>query len=125
MSHCVRALSLLVLLGGAFARADDPSRLPDVTALQAAMQKAIERAEPSIACIMVSRGDDKDKFEPEKPNFVPGIYGSGVLIDTQGLVLTNEHVIRGANGIYVRLPGDKASHDLGRRPAQRPCRVET
>jgi S1-C subfamily serine protease len=71
------------------------------------MQKAIERAEPSIACILVTRAEGGRKFEPENPTFVPELYGSGVVIDDSGLVLTNEHVIRGSTARYVRLPGEK------------------
>jgi S1-C subfamily serine protease len=106
---CAARASLLALLLIALpgARADDTSRLPDAVALQAAMQKAIEKAEPSIACILVARGDDRHGFDPEKADFVPEIYGSGVVIDEKGLVLTNEHVIRGATARYVRLPGEK------------------
>src|SRR5207247_10742088 len=47
---------------------------------------------------------------PEKPNFIPELYGSGVVIDAAGLVLTNEHVIHGATGLYVRLPGEKGCY---------------
>jgi S1-C subfamily serine protease len=111
MHRAILAFGLIVLPSYASVHADDAVRLADVTALQATMQKAIERAEPSIACIMVSRGDGKDEFKPEDPIFVPKVYGSGVVIDPQGLILTNEHVVHGApsGGIYVRLPGDKAS----------------
>jgi S1-C subfamily serine protease len=108
MSFTFRVSGVLLLLSGlAVARADEPSRLPDVTALQAAMQKAIERAEPSIACILVTRAEGGGGFAPEKPNFVPELYGSGVVIDETGLVLTNEHVVRGATGLFVRVPDEK------------------
>src|SRR5260370_41573613 len=69
------------------------------------MEKAVEKAEPSVACILVGRGKDDRDFEPEKQDFVPESYGSGVVIDEKGLVLTNEHVVRGAAKLYVRLPG--------------------
>lgn len=111
MNRIVRATSLLLLVAmSSTGRADESTRLPDAVALQAAMQKAIERAEPSIACILVARGGDGRRFEPEKPNFIPELYGSGVVIDDKGLVLTNEHVIRGATGLYVRLPGEKGCY---------------
>ncbi|HMF14494.1 MAG TPA: trypsin-like peptidase domain-containing protein, partial [Gemmataceae bacterium] len=111
MSSALRVSSLVFLLSAlANARADDSSRLPDVTALQAAMQKAIERAEPSIACILMTRNEGGRGFAPEKPTFIPELYGSGVVIDETGLVLTNEHVIRGATGLFVRLPGEKGCY---------------
>src|SRR5262249_15808239 len=46
----------------------------------------------------------------EKQTFVPELYGSGVVIDESGLVLTAEHVIRGATNLYVRLPGERGGY---------------
>jgi serine protease Do len=39
------------------------------------------------------------------PETVPEAYGSGVVIDDRGLILTNYHVIEGATKVYVRLKG--------------------
>jgi serine protease Do len=39
------------------------------------------------------------------PDTVPDRFGSGVVIDDGGLILTNFHVIEGATKIFVRLPG--------------------
>lgn len=41
---------------------------------------------------------------------VPESYGSGVVLDEAGLILTNYHVVRDARKVYVRLPGDKGSY---------------
>jgi serine protease Do len=50
------------------------------------------------------------RLDLSDPDTVPDSYGSGVVIDsTQGLILTNHHVIRDATKIYVRLPGGKGS----------------
>src|SRR5207248_850385 len=43
------------------------------------------------------------------PDTVPESFGSGVVIDAGGLVLTNAHVVRDATKIYVRLPGNRGS----------------
>ena len=118
------------------------------SALQKGIQKAIAAAEPSIACILVSRSDGYRRFggypapdptgklgdfDPHRfdvaeerskdervvlrrkldladAGHVPEAFGSGVVIDAQGLVLTNYHVIRDATKIYVRLPGGKGSY---------------
>src|SRR4051794_3148563 len=122
--------SLYVLLGSLSALGQDRD-LEQARALQQTIQKAIARAEPGIACILVSRSEDyqrlgggagndvsgklggfdikrllaKDKSTEEKarlrqlldladPGHVPESYGSGVVIDTAGLVLTNYHVVR-------------------------------
>src|SRR4029077_3487873 len=62
------------------------------------------------------RKDDKDKIRElvgldlSHPDHQPEAYGSGVVLDDSGLILTNEHVIRDATKIYVRLPGNKGSY---------------
>jgi serine protease Do len=127
------AVSLLVL--ARVAAADLP---PEVAALQKRIHTVIETAEPSIACVLISRsakytefnqgppdpsngklgGFDATRFrftdakrdtirrlDLAHPDTVPEAYGSGVVIDANGLVLTNFHVIDGATKIFVRLPG--------------------
>jgi serine protease Do len=127
--------------------ADDPD-LAQATALEKVMQKAIAYAEPSIACILVSRNEeyrkykqavepddttgrlgtfhwksvDGSKFSKEQldllrkkldladPNVIPESFGSGVVVDPQGLILTNYHVVRDAIKIFVRLPGNKSAY---------------
>lgn len=41
---------------------------------------------------------------------VPEAYGSGVVVDARGLILTHYHVVAGATKIFVRLPGNKAAY---------------
>lgn len=43
-------------------------------------------------------------------DYVPESYGSGVIIDSSGLVLTNAHVVMGAVKVYVRVPGGAGSY---------------
>jgi S1-C subfamily serine protease len=88
-------------------RGQEPPRLADALALQDAMAAAIKKAEPSIACILVARSDAVSTQDLANPEHVPESYGSGVVINDKGLVLTNLHVVRDATAIYVRLPGDK------------------
>ena len=120
------------------ARAEIPAGVLD---LQRAVHDVIDKAEPSVACILVSRsgkyadlGEGPSSAIPGKlgaftpgrherfadgvqialvkrlnladPEAVPESYGSGVVIDAAGLVLTNYHVIEKATKIFVRLPGD-------------------
>lgn len=54
--------------------------------------------------------DDLKRLDLSDPDHVPEAYGSGVIIDPRGLLLTNYHVIRDATKIFVRLPGDKGSY---------------
>jgi serine protease Do len=147
MGSIHRALAVVFLLAGSLrVPADEPSRLKEALALQEVIQKVIDKAEPSIACILVSRSDAYKKLEkpgapptdaaagklgrfdthsiPYKdneeqkyilsldlssPKNVPESYGSGVVIDEKGLVLTNAHVVRNATKVFVRLPGGHGS----------------
>jgi S1-C subfamily serine protease len=43
------------------------------------------------------------------PNNVPESYGSGIVVASSGLVLTNAHVVHNATKIYVRLSGRRGS----------------
>ncbi len=147
------ALPLTALLALAPAGAAQERGTAEVEALQKAVQNAIEQAEPSVVCVLVSRsdgyrqlhqvpaGDTPGKLgrfdaraalrnyplrrrrnrESEQlqryikdldlsdPDTTPESYGSGVLIDASGLVLTNAHVVKGATKIFVRLAGGGGS----------------
>jgi len=105
--------------------AEKESSLDQALALEEAMQLAIKSAEPSLACILVTRdkkeygapsdepgvlGDFQPKSSGERkldladPEYVPESYGSGVVINArEHLILTNYHVVRAAVKIYVRL----------------------
>jgi len=52
----------------------------------------------------------RKKLDLADPNNIPPSFGSGVVIDAQGLILTNYHVVQEAAKIYVRLPGGKGSY---------------
>ena len=45
-----------------------------------------------------------------EPTYVPRAFGSGVVIDAGGLILTNYHVVQDATKLFVRLPGGKSSY---------------
>ena len=106
------ALSLLVLADPA--RADDPFLRRTTTV------KVVEAAAPAVASITTEQvvrgrkglrpfsGDPffdrffQDFFEPLMPRTAESL-GSGVLIDAQGHILTNEHVVARASRILVSL----------------------
>jgi S1-C subfamily serine protease len=145
MHRTALALAAAVLAGPCLA-ADGPRN--EVQAIEEAMQDLIRRAEPAVACVLVSRSDAYRQFgalpsadSPGKlgsfdgagllratrpfdqtridlikrldladPDHVPESFGSGVLIDEGGLVLTCYHVVRDATKVYVRLPGGHGSY---------------
>jgi S1-C subfamily serine protease len=102
------------MVAGVIAAAGRGETPADARRIERAFQAVIARAEPSVACVLVYRdrgpvADDSARKPPEQSDLarVPDYYGSGVVIDPAGLILTNYHVVRDANRIYVRLPGRK------------------
>jgi serine protease Do len=119
-------LPLAILLLAGSARAQPPAG-GDVPAL-------VAKAEPAVASVLVSRspvyhelGLDRNLKGPGKVlgdlrgldpdhrlyrklalhdvRHIPEAFGSGLLIDPSGLVLTNYHVVQGATKLFVRWPG--------------------
>jgi S1-C subfamily serine protease len=148
MHRTALASGLLVLLAAAVPAADPPLP-PEVLAVQNAITGVIERARPSVVCLLVSRSDgykqfdalpsaaepgrlgpfDSERLRPDaerrndrtrlalinrldlaSPGHIPESFGSGIVIDEAGLILTNYHNVREATKVYVRLPGGKGSY---------------
>src|SRR5438477_6978056 len=114
--------------GGRSAQVTTPSPLNTADALQAAFVNVAERVRPAvvhIGTVQVAKGqrpqlgpgpnaqdpffkDFFDQFFGRTPGAPRGEFrqpglGSGVIIDKRGYVLTNFHVIRGADAVTVRL----------------------
>ncbi len=130
---------------------DKAAQLKQALALQEVVQKVIDDAEPSIACVLVSRSDAyqhydqgpaadqpgklgaldldrllqhplaakltdakrdrlKKQLDLADPAHVPEAFGSGVVLDAKGLILTNYHVVRDATKVFVRLPEHKGGY---------------
>jgi serine protease Do len=51
-----------------------------------------------------------NRLDLASPTNVPESFGSGIIIDEAGLVLTPYHVVREATKVYVRLPEGKGSY---------------
>lgn len=88
--------------------AQEPSALATATAVERLLTDAIERAEKSVVAIArVRRQVDQpaapegiappipglEGAEPTDPAFIPHEFGTGVVIDAKGLILTNYHVV--------------------------------
>ncbi|HKB41618.1 MAG TPA: trypsin-like peptidase domain-containing protein [Gemmataceae bacterium] len=147
---CAASLVALLVCWPRPAVSADEQRL--AAALEQAVQETVKKAEPSIACVLVSRSElycrfdvrhrtgmteavpgrlgrfdrphlphppwrkDDERWKLQKsldladPDNTPESYGSGVVLDRTGLILTNAHVVRGATKVFVRLPGGAGSY---------------
>jgi serine protease Do len=100
--------NLRVMLAGAalgmmslssFVSAQEPSGLQTAMALENLLVDAIAKAEQSVVAVARIRGagdvpgDEVRPLEETQPDFVPDDFGSGVVIDAKGLILTNYHVL--------------------------------
>ncbi len=133
-------LTLTLFAGLTAGQNADPPALKEALAVEKAFQDAIQNAEPSIACVLVSRNeayqrlgqapaadnpgklgafapppnlpadDARRRLDLADPANVPEAFGSGIAIDAEGLILTNYHVVRDATKVYVRLPGGKEGY---------------
>ncbi|MCI0359268.1 MAG: trypsin-like peptidase domain-containing protein [Planctomycetaceae bacterium] len=86
-----------------------PTGLEAAAALEQVVIEAIAKAEKSVVAIArvrkerpeLSRGDDEPRLpprlpeisDPTDPDFVPSEFGTGVVIDAKGLIVTNYHVL--------------------------------
>lgn len=121
-------LSFFMLAGGASALEEESVTVECdhgyAKSLSKAFRSASEKVLPSVVMIQTSRGVSERKASPPgsrpredcfrdffrapefrryfKPNAAAGI-GSGVIIDGGGVILTNNHVVDGAEEVIVRL----------------------
>ena len=85
-----------------------PSFIPDAELLDAysrAVIHAVERVAPAVVSIDVGKASDTARRKPTQAGS-----GSGFVFATDGLVLTNSHVVDGATSIDVTLPDGRECH---------------
>ncbi len=105
-------LALAAFAAPAAAQQAEPSGLALAAAIEQVLVDAIARTEKSVVAIASItdeqamavpglrpdsfrfRGDAQSKH-PTDPDFIPTEYGTGVVIDRRGLILTQYHVLRG------------------------------
>jgi serine protease Do len=116
MGQCHRFVGLLIgllLLLQSMAlqiAAQEPSGLQAAVAIESSLVEAIAKAERSVVAIARTRKPSQDASpaadlleglgegselltDPTRPDFVPHDFGSGVVIDARGLILTTYHVV--------------------------------
>ena len=105
------ALALWFIIGGLATAQDRPlSGLEAAAAIEQAVVDAVAKAEKSVVAIARVRRDTQANeqasdralpglesleatHDPTDPGFIPHEFGSGVVIDAKGMILTNYHVL--------------------------------
>lgn len=88
-----------------------PKRQPDLVEFSDAFARIAARVNPSVVNITCTEAPDggvrnsDEKAEPDQNNRYG--FGSGVIIDSQGDILTSNHVIEGAEKIQVKLSDNR------------------
>lgn len=109
---CRRLLFVALLVWATnVARGQEPSGLQAAVALESLLVETIAKAEKSVVAVARLRkpssdaspaanlleglsGEGADLFsDPTRPDYVPHDFGSGVVIDSRGLILTTYHVV--------------------------------
>ncbi|MCW5964984.1 MAG: trypsin-like peptidase domain-containing protein [Bryobacterales bacterium] len=108
-----------------------PLSIPDPVQLSNAFSTLARRVEPAVVNIITSKGRDQRRrsnrqdpgeegdsfrrfFEPpfgDDGPFRGGSIGSGVVVDKNGYIITNWHVVEEATKILVRLHGDRKEYE--------------
>jgi serine protease Do len=92
------------------ADAQEPGRLQAAAAIEASFVEVIAKVEKSVVAVVRTREASQDSSpaadlleglgeggelstDPTRPDFVPQDFGSGIVIDSRGLILTTYHVV--------------------------------
>ncbi|MCP4589561.1 MAG: PDZ domain-containing protein [bacterium] len=98
------ALGFFAAGAGAVAAPPDLYRIPDLKALEETFVQAAERVKPSVVSIRTYRYLGLPvEVSPQGAAKAPHSFGSGVVIGSDGFILTNQHVLDGADDIKVVL----------------------
>jgi serine protease Do len=127
-SKTLAALALPALLCNAQPAAPPP-RPAQLARLSASFQELARRVNPSVVKVVTVGYRQLSEDESDEPGVAARQQsaGSGVIIDSEGLIVTNAHVIMGAQKVQVTLPSQpdpRAPRRSAIKPAGRIVRAE-
>ena len=82
-----------------------PTAAASADAFSGAVRQVAEKVRPAVVQV-TNQQTQVDQFN--QPFTVPAGVGSGVIYDSQGHILTNDHVIEGAENLLVSLPDGRS-----------------
>src|ERR1700692_4618522 len=113
--------AMVLIVAGAFiaprAEAQTPpsAHAPDALhQLNDSIEALVLRVSPSVVQILVSGYSSTEDTEQGQMSVVIGkerTIGSGVIVDSEGYIVTNAHVVKGAEKIEVIVPPPSAAQD--------------
>ena len=119
MLSCVAALlSVVIGHGQAEAVSPDSPGIRMLEEIQAVITELAEQAKPSVVNLFPITGASRPREGPGERTPNASGSGSGLIVDSDGYIVTNNHVIGDANEIEVRF-SDKTrliAHVVGRDP---------
>jgi len=98
------------------ARAQSPAILPALSDLSRSLQDLSSKVSPSVVQIFVTgyaSPDEEDRAATGEPQLERSS-GSGVIVDPDGYIVTNAHVVENATRIEVELPFEASGGARGR-----------
>src|ERR1700728_4394913 len=98
----------LFLLPAAKCQSSQPSHVPDALhQLNDSVEALVQHVSPSVVQILVSGYSSTQDSDQGQMSVVIGkqrTIGSGVIVDPEGYIVTNAHVVKGAEKIDVIVP---------------------
>jgi serine protease Do len=119
MTHCSSLLLASLLPVAAAAQVLAPARAaPDLSGLSRDLQALSERVKPAVVQVLITG------YAPADGQLVKQrASGSGVILDSDGYVITNAHVVQGARRVQVALAGLASGPPGARSILKAPGRV--
>jgi serine protease Do len=120
-----RLVLLLCLLPAPASAQNAAARMPTLSDLSRSLQDLAAKVSPSVVQIFVTgyaTPDEEDQGATGEPHLERS-NGSGVIVDADGYIVTNAHVVENATRIEVELPFEATGGASGRSILKRRGRV--